>query len=358
MTVRGVRQERRLQGALLRLVTAARLEGATVGQPRQVGRLPRDRLELAVARLVQARNRAQQTQRIGVAGPAVDVPRVALLDDSAGVHHVDPVGVTRHYPQIVRNEDKRHAEAAGQGFHQLQDLGLDGDVERGGRLVGNDQRRFAAQRHGNHHALAHAAAQVVRILPEALPGLGNAHHAQVGCRSFGSLGAADGKVLHHGLGKLQADAENGIERGHGLLKDHGDLAPAHRPHVLAAQGPQVLPPETNGSGSNASGRNGEESENRQGADRLAAPRFADQRDRFTLGHVVRDAIHGTEDAPRGVELDSQILDFQQFRHTRDYTPCRGHYRQEAEQPGRGAPGKSVTGHHPRRPQIAAPQGFC
>ena len=186
---------------------------------------------------------------------AIDVPGVALLDDSAGVHDVDPVCVTGHHSKIVRNEDQRHPEAPGQGLHQLEDLSLDGDVERGGRLIGNDQCRFTAQRHGNHDALPHAAAEVMRILLEAVPGLGNSYHLQVVGRLFGRFGAADGKVLHHGFGQLQANAEDGIERGHGFLKHHRDLASPHGTHVLAAQSPQIVSPEANRSRNDASRRN-------------------------------------------------------------------------------------------------------
>ena len=47
---------------------------------------------------------------------------------------------------------------------QVEDLRLDRDVERGGRLVGDQQLRIAGERHGDHHALAHAARELVRIL--------------------------------------------------------------------------------------------------------------------------------------------------------------------------------------------------
>ena len=54
---------------------------------------------------------------------------------------------------------------------QRQDLRLDGDVERGGRLVGDQQVRLVGERHGDHHALALAARQLVRIGVEPLLGL-------------------------------------------------------------------------------------------------------------------------------------------------------------------------------------------
>ena len=64
---------------------------------------------------------------------------------------------------------------------QRQDLRLDRHVERGRRLVGDQQRRAARQRHRDHHALAHAARQLVRIAVEHRARLRNAHlleHAQ------------------------------------------------------------------------------------------------------------------------------------------------------------------------------------
>ena len=49
---------------------------------------------------------------------------------------------------------------------QLQDLVLDGDVERGRRLVGEQQLRDAGERDGDHRPLAHAAGELVRIVLE------------------------------------------------------------------------------------------------------------------------------------------------------------------------------------------------
>ena len=42
-------------------------------------------------------------------------------------------------------------------LHQLQNLGLDGDVQCCGRLIGDQQLRFGGKRHGDHRALTHAA---------------------------------------------------------------------------------------------------------------------------------------------------------------------------------------------------------
>ena len=64
--------------------------------------------------------------------------------------------------------------AAAELLHLVQDLRLDRDVERGRRLVGDDQIGLVQQRDGDRHALAHAARELVRIGAQALVGRGDA----------------------------------------------------------------------------------------------------------------------------------------------------------------------------------------
>ena len=44
---------------------------------------------------------------------------------------------------------------------------LNRDVERGRRLVGDDERRLAGERHRDQHALPHAARQLMRVVVDA-----------------------------------------------------------------------------------------------------------------------------------------------------------------------------------------------
>ena len=67
-----------------------------------------------------------------------------LLDDPAGVHHHHPVGGLGDHAEVVRDQDHRHCGLVLQVAQQVEDLRLDGDVERGGRLVGDQQLRLAA----------------------------------------------------------------------------------------------------------------------------------------------------------------------------------------------------------------------
>ncbi len=93
--------------------------------------------------------------------------------------HGDVVGHLGDHAEIVGDQDDGGAGVAAQAAHQVEDLRLDGDVERGGRLVGDQQPRAAGQRHGDHGALAHAAGQLVRIVVDPLLGRGDAHRRSI-----------------------------------------------------------------------------------------------------------------------------------------------------------------------------------
>ena len=118
---------------------ASRGEAAAGRRVEQARRQPLDGLELRAARAVQARHRAQQPDRVRMQRAREDVRGRGLLDHARRIHHVHAVGIAGHDPQVVRDHHHRDAQVARQRLHQLQDLRLDGDVERGGRLVGDDR---------------------------------------------------------------------------------------------------------------------------------------------------------------------------------------------------------------------------
>ena len=83
----------------------------------------------------------------------------------------DLVGVAGDDAEVVGDEHQRHVAVAALLAEQVEDLRLHRDVECGGRLVGEQQRRAARHGDGDHDALAHAARQLVRVLlePSARP---------------------------------------------------------------------------------------------------------------------------------------------------------------------------------------------
>ena len=86
-----------------------------------------------------------------------------FLDHFAAIHHDGAGADPGDDAEIVADQDDGGAEIAVEFAQQFEDLRLDGDVERGGRLVRDQQRRLVAHAHRQHHALAHAAGELVRI---------------------------------------------------------------------------------------------------------------------------------------------------------------------------------------------------
>ena len=68
------------------------------------------------------------------------------------------------HAQIVGDHDDRRCRRRLHLVHELENLRLNRDIERGRRLVGDQHLRIARQRHRDHHALAHAARKLVRII--------------------------------------------------------------------------------------------------------------------------------------------------------------------------------------------------
>ncbi|MNX59107.1 hypothetical protein D3C86_899640 [compost metagenome] len=65
-----------------------------------------------------------------------------------------------------------------QSRYQVEYFGLCGDVKRRRRFVGDQQLRFAGQRHGDHRALAHAARILESVTIQRLFGIWNFHLPQ------------------------------------------------------------------------------------------------------------------------------------------------------------------------------------
>ena len=164
----------------------------------------------------------------------------ALLDDTPGVHHHNVLGHLRDNPEIVGNQHHRHPVGPRLVAQQAQDLRLHGDVQGGCRLIGNQQLRLAAQRHGNHHPLQHAAGKLMRIaghqaLRARQPDIRQALGSVLPC-GLRRLAA----VANQRFAELLADGEYRIQGGHRLLKNHRQLIAAQVGHTGVFQPQQVL----------------------------------------------------------------------------------------------------------------------
>ncbi len=159
--------------------------------------------------------------------------------------------------------------------HQLDDLRLHGDVERGGRLVGDQKIRPAGERDGDHHALAHAAGKLVRVILHPPLGRGDADARQRLDRQPVGLPPVLALVQHEHLGDLPADRRDRIERRHRLLEDHGDAIAAQRA-LLGRRKVLDLPAvKSDGAGADRQ-RLAQQADQGERRDALAAAGFADE----------------------------------------------------------------------------------
>ena len=153
---------------------SARRSGSPRG--RSTGRrdLAADRHQLRLHRS-HRRRRAQQRLGVRVARPGEHVCDRAVLHDHASVDDVDPVAQLGDHAEVVGDEQDRGAVAVADLAQQIEHLGLDRDVERGGRLVGDQQLGAERQAHRDHRPLLHAARELVRVFARPLLGRAQMH---------------------------------------------------------------------------------------------------------------------------------------------------------------------------------------
>ncbi len=175
----------------------------------------------------------------GAPGAVKTRSTVALLDDLAFLHHADLLRDLAHDAEVVGDEQQRHAEPLLDVLQQLDDLRLHGDVERGGRLVGDEQIGLVGERHGDHDALALAAGKLMRIAAEPALRVGDADLGQHLERPRARCGAGEPAMQQQNLADLLVDGVQRIERGHRLLEDDGDVVAAHAAHLALGEREQV-----------------------------------------------------------------------------------------------------------------------
>ena len=179
-----------------------------------------------------------QLAGVGMFGVVVDLGRRARLDDLAGVHHYDAVGDLGDDAEVVGDEHEPHAHLVLKLLEELQDLGLHRDVERGRRLVGDDDVGLHGECHGDHDALALAAGELVRVLVHRCVGLGDADPAHQVERPL--LGLHRGHPMNpHHLLQLPADGVDRVQVAERVLEDHRDALAVDRAALGGGHGEQV-----------------------------------------------------------------------------------------------------------------------
>ena len=142
----------------------------------------------------------------------------AKLHQLAPVHDPHPVAQVLHHGQVMGDEQDGEPVLLPQMGKQVDDLGLNGHVQRRHRLVRHQQPRLHGESAGDGHTLALAAGQLRRILVQIA--LLHAHVVQL--KGGFCPQTAPGRlhmVNGHGLGDDLRRRHPGIQAGGGVLKD-------------------------------------------------------------------------------------------------------------------------------------------
>src|SRR6185295_1135235 len=212
--------------------------------------------------------------------------------------------------EIVRDHHDRGVELLAQAIDELEDLRLDGDVERGRRLVGDQQLRVVDERHRDHHALAHTARELVGIGVDAPARLGNADLTEDLDRAVERLRLGHVAVRADGLHQLVADPVERVQRRQRVLEDHRDVVAAQRAHLGLGRRQEVLAVEQDLARDPRVLR-ARQPHHGERRDRLARARLAHDAEHLAGLDRVGDAVQRLDDTVLGLEVDAEVLDLEQ-----------------------------------------------
>ena len=226
------------------------------------------------------------------------------LDHDAAVHHQMRCTRSAITPRSWLISSSPMPPSAHQLGDQVEHLALHGHVERGGGLVGDQQVGPAGQRDGDHHALALAARQLVRIGVEPARRLRQLHALEQAQRLGACLGGRQPRCSRSGSAIWRPDGVQRVERGHRLLEHHADARAAQRAHRGVVEADQFLAVEADRAADR--GALGQQTHQRQRGDRLAAARFADQPS-VSPRSIANDTPRNASAGPaRGLQRDAQV----------------------------------------------------
>jgi hypothetical protein len=249
----------------------------------------------------------KERRGIGVVRIGKEASDLLFLDLLARVLHLHPLRGFCHHAHVVGDQDEPHLGLALDVGEEIEDLRLNGHIERGGGFVRDEKPGFAGQRHGDHHALRHAAGQLVGKGFEPAFRVGDADEVEKLDRPALPPGAVEVEVGLERLLDLEADREAGVERGHRFLEDHrhvaaDDLAALFRGHAAQVAAVKAHLVRRDGCGP------GQEAHGSKHGDGFAGAGFTHDGENVALIHGDVDAVHGAEGTACGVEFHGEVLD--------------------------------------------------
>jgi hypothetical protein len=121
------------------------MEAAAAGRVDRARHLARKDNALAPRAWIGERRCREQRLGIGMKGRPEECVLLRELDDLSEIHDGDPVADVLDHREIMRNEEVGELQLLLQVPQQIDDLRLDGDVERRDGLVEHDEARIEHQ---------------------------------------------------------------------------------------------------------------------------------------------------------------------------------------------------------------------
>src|SRR2546425_186657 len=213
---------------------AAGMEGASRRRPDEARRIAGYRREFLG---LQVNDGMKEPLGVRMERVPEDFPDRSFLHDAPRVHHRHSVTRLGHNPEVVRHEEKGEAVTPPQLLQDLEDLALDDHVQGGRGFVRDDQFRLEDERHRNHDALPHSAAEFMGIVAKAARG--NADGGQGLQRHRLRVVLSDVAVLSDELREVILDGHERVEAGDWVLEDESNFLAADLPEFGSRKRRQI-----------------------------------------------------------------------------------------------------------------------
>ncbi len=255
-------------------------------------------------------NGCEEIAGILILGRIEEIDRRGRLNHFPLAHHNDPVGHLRNDAHVVGDENDGRPEFPLQVSQELKYLALYRHVERRRWFVRDENGGAQGNGHGDHHALTHAARELVGILLQPLLRLGKPDSLHRFERAGPCLRERKRFMGADCFDQLAPDAHNRVECGHRFLEDHGDACATHRLHRLFRKRRQLRFAEADGAPRYPHGRGRQEPHAGERGDGLAGAAFPRDRQCFSAMQIEAQSVDKRNEPLIGAGRDLQVANRQ------------------------------------------------
>ncbi len=251
-------------------------------------------------------------------GVLEEVDRRGDLAQLAKVHDGDAARDVPHQAEVVGDEEVGEIQLLPEPEEEVDDLPLHGDVQGGGRLVEEDERRIRRQRPRDRDHLLLPPPDRLRVLVQVLVRR-KLDHLQEGLHPRETVVARPDPMHLQGHRQDLLDGALGVERRAGILKDDPQI-PFERPRSALERHPNGFPLEPD---LPCGGR--VHADDALSGRRLPRAGLPDQAEGVSRGHVEGDVVDRSDQPALGGEVLLQV------HHVKDALGHRHHlrYRKQA-----------------------------